>query len=75
MIGAYRAVYVGDGGSTVDVYAVLFDDPALTSAASLSRLGNRPGRIIVRGATAVVVLPGRGGECFRAVVDHVASLQ
>jgi hypothetical protein len=75
VIAAYRAVYIASDGSEVDVFAVQFSDPTLTSAAAVSRLSNRPGRIIVLGATAAVVLPGRGGDCFRAVADHVASLR
>jgi hypothetical protein len=61
----------------VDVYAVRFSDPKLTVAASLSQLKKpgRPGRVIVRDATAVRVLPGSGGDCFRAVADYIASMQ
>jgi len=61
----------------VDVYAVRFDDPKLTVAASLSQLKKpgRPGRVIVRDATAVRVLPGSGGDCFRAVADDIASMR
>ena len=57
------------------MYAVHFNDPALTAAAPLNRLRNRPGRTIVIGATAAWVSPGNGGDCFRAVADYIASLQ
>jgi hypothetical protein len=75
LVEAYRARYVGPGGSSVDVYAVQFDDPALTAAAPLNRLRNRPGRTIVIGATAVWVSPRNGGDCFRAVSEYIASLR
>lgn len=77
VLEAYRARYLAPDGSRVDVYAVRFDDPKLTVAASLSQLKKpgRPGRVIVRDATAVRVLPGSGGDCFRAVADYIASMQ
>ena len=75
IVEAYRARYLGADRSELDVYAVHFDDAALTAAAPLNRLRNRPGRTIVIGATAVWVSPGNGGDCFRAVADYIASLQ
>ena len=75
IVEAYRARYLEAGGSPLDVYAVHFNDPALTGPAALSRLGNRPGRTIVIGNTAVWVSPGKGGTCFRAVTDYIASLR
>ncbi|MEO7191912.1 MAG: hypothetical protein ABI051_12725 [Vicinamibacterales bacterium] len=75
VIGAYRAVYVPTKGSPIDVFAVRFTDPKLTVPASLSRLGNPARRVIVKGSTAIVVVPGSGGDCVRAVTDHIASLE
>jgi hypothetical protein len=75
VVEAYRARYLGPDGSALDVYGVHFNDPALTASASLARLGNRPGRTIVLGATAVWVSPGKGGDCVRAVTDYFASLR
>ena len=75
IVEAYRARYLAPDGSAVDVYGVHFNDPALTVAAPLNRLGNRPGRTIVTGATAVWVSPGKGGDCFRAVSEYIASLK
>ena len=75
IVEAYRARYLAPARSEVDVYAVQFNDPALTAAAPLNRLRNRPGRTIVLGATAVWVSPGRGVDCFRAVADYIASLK
>jgi hypothetical protein len=75
LVEAYRARYLAPDGSDVDVYAVAFAEPALTNSAVLTRLGGRPGRTIVLDNTAVWVSPGSGGDCFRAVVDHVASLR
>jgi hypothetical protein len=75
IVEAYRARYLAPDGSDIDVCAVQYNDPALTAAAPLNRLRNRPGRTIVLGATAVWVSPGRGGDCFRAVADYVALLK
>lgn len=75
IVEAYRARYLAADRSAVEVYGVHFDDPALTAAAPLNRLRNRPGRTIVLGATAVWVSPGKGGDCFRAVADYIASLR
>ena len=75
IVEAYRARYLEPGRSALEVYAVHFNDPALTGPAALSRLGNRPGRTIVIGNTAVWVSPGKGGACFRAVTDYIASLR
>ena len=75
VVEAYRARYLAADRSAVEVYGVHFDDPALTAAAPLNRLRNRPGRTIVLGATAVWVAPGKGGDCFRVVADYIASLR
>jgi hypothetical protein len=75
IVEAYRARYLAQDGSPLDVYAVRFNDPALTTAAPLARLRNRPGRTIVVGATSIWVSPGKGGDCFRAVADYIASLR
>jgi hypothetical protein len=73
--GAYRARYVASDRSVIDVYAVHFNEPALTAPAALARLGNRPGRTIVIGSTAVWVSSRTEGDCFRAVGDYIGSLR
>ena len=75
VVGAYRARYHEAHGSAVEVYAVQFNDAALTAPAALARLGNRPGRTIVLADTAIRVSPGKGGDCFRAIVDYLISLR
>jgi len=75
IVDAYRARYLESDESVVDVYAVHFNDPSLTAPAALARLGRRPGPTIVIGNTAVWVSPGKGGACFRAVIDYIASLR
>jgi hypothetical protein len=75
IVDAYRARYLERGGSPVEVYAVHFNDPSLTAPSALARLGQRPGRTIVIGNTAVWVSPGKGGDCYRAVTAYIASLR
>ena len=75
VVEAYRAVYMAADRSQVDVYAVRFNDAALTVRASMSRLGEQSRRVHVVGATAVVLLPGIGGDCYRAVADYIASIR
>jgi hypothetical protein len=71
---AYRAVYVAADDSEVNVYAVRFKDPKYAIPASLSRLSDRSGRVIVHGTTAVWLLPSRDERCLRAVTEHIASI-
>jgi hypothetical protein len=76
VIESYRAVYVGADASRIDVYAVRFDDPKWTGRALMSRVVEGvQRRIIVHETLAVAVLPGEGGDCFRAVVDYIASVR
>jgi len=72
---AYRAVYLAADGSRIHVYAAEFDAPGWTLRAAATRLIDIPRRVITLGSTAVVVLPGKGGDCFRAVGDYIASLR
>jgi hypothetical protein len=87
VVAAYRARYVAANGEKVEVWAVRFNDPALTMAASLNRLQSDPPERprIVFGGTAVLAYltwdgfyakVGNAGEaCFRAIKDHIASMK
>lgn len=75
VVAAYRARYLTPERSAVDVFAVRFNDPNLTAPASLSRLGAQPRHVIILGSTAVVIFPGKGGECFRAIAEHIAAIK
>jgi hypothetical protein len=79
----YRAQYRGADGSTVEVYAVRFDDQQLTLRAVALTLDPRQRPRLVRGPTAVLVFRSgdwrtmtRAGEaCHDAVRDHIASMK
>ena len=86
VVESYRARYISANQQRIDVYAVRFNDPALTRAAALNQLlpDASPQPRIILGSAAVLVLlsgpatpsgaRGAGERCRRAVTDHVVQL-
>ena len=69
---SYRARYVGPNAERIDVYAVRFNDPALTLTASMNRLiidPPQPPRIVL-GSAAVLVLRSSGNPAQKSPFDH-----
>ena len=87
VVEGYRARYVAATAWKVEVYAVRFNDPALTLPTSLNRLrsNDRHDTRIVFGTTAVRVYlasdgfypkPAQTGEaCLRAITGHIGSMK
>jgi hypothetical protein len=73
---AYRAEYLAENETTIDVYAVRFESEALAAATSRRAPPDNVQRI-VRGQDVVMVAArGRGPDsCFEAIRDHAASLR
>lgn len=88
VVESYRARYLSADQQRIEVYAVRFNDPALTRAASLTRLMADPAKDrrprIVIGAIAVLVFqstgPGarptdRSEGCLQAVTNYISALK
>lgn len=84
VLEGYRARYVTDGGSTIRVFAVRFDDPIWTAAARRADVNGEPARI-VNGSIAVHIsriaptgLPDEaefGEACEQSIREHILSLR
>ena len=89
VVEAYRARYITAERQQIDVYAVRFNDPALTRAASMARLiadpaADRRPRIVVGTIAALVFEANESGSrpakepshaCLRAVTAHISAIK
>ena len=79
IVQAYHAAYTAIDGNQVEVFAVTFNDPKLTTAPqSVSAILNSPRGVttrLVRGATVIRISAAASTECLSAVRAHVESLK
>ena len=78
VLEAYRAAYVSADGSTVDVWALRFDDDSLANSERLPGTMSPPRGFrsrVARGATVVLVTAPSSNECVLAVDGYIRSLK